>query len=851
MKGSRLFTPRRGSAAKVVLLALVALVALGAVTLYLLQSDSVPREPAGSVQAEPDVPAQSTRSLESVVPIPTATATATRSAAIPVEVPEEPVAVAEEVDPDDGEGEWVEVLCVLAEGGAPAAQVDVYALALDESLILRLQTAMASGTDIETLVRSVVEPVVTDENGAARVWTLVDRETALMAIGPDLMGYAQPGVQRGRVTIELTADYRMRLLVVDSDGVGVSGAVASARAVFGEQRADLITALTDGEGRADLKLPGQMIGQYTPGTLHVGVRGLFPKPVEQPLDLEAQDTRLELPPFGWALLSPTSADDAQPHVRLVLRATEPGSESATWPEQLEGLTGPDGSLRLGPIALGADLSATGSAVGSPVAWHAEGRGPTVPGETVHLALQRAAAFPLRARALNPAGEPFARALVQARLIEPNASSFRDVPVERLRTDRDGLFTWELPGQTVAGSAALLTVTRRGVDYSAQFAVPVADASGIDLGDLRFDEVPPVAKGRVVDADGTPIARASVQLEHTISNAGIRHTSIAARTRTGADGQFALRALITSGSVDLHVAAEGFVDSHHSLHGPTDVGDVTMAKAGGLRGRVVLGELSVPNLRVGAQTSRGGHFTSLREDGEFSIDGLGTDSWDVFLHGGSLLGGDLLLWNEVDFRAEDGSLDLGEVDLTGRLLRSEVIARNPAGSHLRELYFASVGPTDHFHSRSTAVGEGRHVLLHPPNLSEARVSADGYRTTPITLQAGRQELTLQPALEVVFQVQGAELVPPEVALVLHIVPSDPSQVRRSREIASGPQRMHVDQAGTYRLFLSVSRHGSFHGSDTRGEPHHTVEVLETTVPQEFEFALPAELLAEAQRLTSGD
>lgn len=842
------FGPRRGSAAKVILLALVA---VAAVALYLLRSDSDSRKAVAAVPAERDVTEEMTGTLESATPLPAATATAPRAAAMPVEVPAESIASAAEIGSDDAEGEWLEVLCVLAEGGAPAAQVDVYALALDESLILRLQTAMASGTDLETLVRSVVEPVVTDENGAARVWTLVDRETALMAIGPDLMGYAQTELPRGRVTIELTADHRMRVLVVDGDGVGVSGAVASARVAYGEHRADLITALTDGEGRADLKLPGQMVGQHSPGTLHVGVRGLFSKPVEQPLDLEAKDTRLELPPFGWALLSPTSADDAQPDVRLVLRATEPGSKSTAWPEQLEGLTGPDGSLRLGPIALGADLTATGSAVGSPVAWHAEGRGPTVPGETVHIALQRAAAFPLRARALNPAGEPFARALVQARLIEPDANSIGDVPVERLRTDRDGLFTWELPGQTVAGSAALLTVTRRGVDYSAQFAVPVAGASGIDLGDLRFEEVPPVAKGRVVDAEGKPIAGASVQLEHTVSKAGIRQTSIAARTRTGADGQFALRALITSGSVDLHVAAEGFVDSRHDLDGPTDVGDLTMAKAGGLRGRVILGELSVPNLRVGAHTPRSGQYTSLREGGEFSIDGLGTGSWDVVLHGGSLLGGDLVLWSKVDFRAEDGSLDLGEVDLTGRLLRSEVIARNPAGSPLRELYFASVGPTDHFHSRSMAVGEGRHVLLHPTNLSAARVSADGYRTAPITLQAGRQELTLQPALEVVFQVQGAELVPPEVALVLHILPSDPSQGSRSSEIASGPQRMHVDQPGTYRLFLSVSPHGSFHGPDTRADPHHTIEVLESTVPQEFELVLPEELLAEAQRLTNGD
>lgn len=843
------FGPRCGRAARAVLLVALALVAAA---IFLLRSNSAPRQTPAAPPASVAAPLPSDHTPVT----PAVAAAVSERASVVDDESNEAVPKAVEVEGDDDRDRvWFDVHCIRAHDGAPAPGIAVYAVPVDSAFGWNLMLSRAAGTELETFLRTVVDPVVTDASGRARVAAVLDRAMFVVASGSGLWGHAQLERLVRRVTIELTAELPLEVFVADADGAGVPGVVVSARVVQRLAARELATALTGADGRAKLKLSAKTPTQYPAGSLFVGVNGLFPEPLQVPLDFDAGEVRLQLPPHGWVKLSLEDALENQPALRLALQASEAGTPSATWGGELEGLAGPDAARVFGPVALGAHLIATGSALGaasrSASTWRAEDMGPALQGETVTVILRRNGALRLRGRALDFENQPIAKATLTARLFSRKDIPTGTGPGEELRTDAEGAFPWDLPPDTVPGSIALLTVKWRGTEHFAEFAVPADDPAGTDLGDVLFREVPLAVHGRVLDPGGTPILGAAVHLSGSSQDLFL---ATLAKTQSGADGRFAVRTRSPDGNLQVEISAPGFVAFQRSFVGPLDLGDVRLARAAGVSGRVLFGSLDNGGaLDVVADNGSGQrHRALLDPSGDFAIEEMGSGVWQVSLGGNTLLGGDVPLWSDVEFRAEEGALDLGTTDLAGRIRRTELLVRTGEGALVSELYLSRASSeVNVFRQKSSgSKPDGVHVVWHPAELTAARVSADGCRAAHVALLGTRQELTLQPALEVVLRVQGADQLPANVELSAHVMRPGLDPTSLVEEVSDGRATVFLSEVGTYGVRFQVFRTDAVWRLILPDVAHASFTPIESTGPQEFVLQLPPEVLADARRLAEG-
>lgn len=772
----------------------------------------------------------------------------------PADSAQDPTGEDVEADPQT----WVEVLCRYADRDAPAADVEVFPLSLSPELVVELEAALSSGTGLEQLLRSRVAPERTDAVGRAQVRLNSGADAFVAALAPGYSGFADPGPVTGEVRIELLRDQNPEVLVLDSNGAPVQGAVVSLCLPLGAERMDLVSCSTDSAGRGTISIAGQILKMEQGQGLLLRVKGLFEEPQEQPLDLEAELTRFQLPPFGWIEL--TCEPPAIPGEKLLVGLSRLGESVEAQGDGLEALLGPEAHLRLGPVALGQQFEARGSVVGSELPWLASGPGPEKPGESVALRLRRAAALQVQGLALGPDGQPLERVRIAAELLrlgEAQADSAQTVR-EQLRSDGEGRFTWDLPSETEGKSSARLSVSRRGVDFTAVFDLPKGASGTLDVGAIRFEEVPPLASGRILDPAGQAISGAACALiQAEPLGSGMSMDREIRSVRSDKQGRFTLRAPWVTGPFQLSLAAKGYATRELLVQQPGELGDITLQRAARLRGRVLLGPDAAPQgFQVLSYARANEQFqTPLDGEGRFALEDLATGTYQLFLRGGGLLGGDLNLWSAVEFSAEAGDLDLGTTDLSGRLLRTELHVVDPQGQLIPSIALATADVGTEFfnnwNSLELAQGQAGFVLWHSSDIQRAQVLATGYRSAYVEIAGGRIDLTLTPSLVAVLHINNFAAIPETVQLYARIESPDPERPNTVNPLTEANSKVFLELPGLYTFSFHVLPKNQYWSPPNGAAPSQQFELRDLPELQGFEFALPAELLEQARQLADGE
>jgi hypothetical protein len=759
---------------------------------------------------------------------------------------------------DEGEEQTlVEVLCRFADRDMPAADVEVFPLALTPELVVELETALTSGSGLEQLLRGRVNPVRTDALGHARVRVSSAEELAAVALAPGYSGISKGGPVTGQLRIELHREQRVEVLVLDSQGAPVEGAVVSLCVSVDTYRMDMLSCSTDSAGRGTIALAGQMLEAQQGQDLLLRVKGLFQEPQEQPLDLEAELARFQLPPCGWIELQcepPAASTEA-----LVVSLSRLDASGKPIGEGLEALMGPAGRLRLGPVALNQQFAAKGLVVGSEVPWLASGPGPVKSGESAVFKLSRGAVLQLRGLALGPDAQPMERARIAAELWRPEEAPQDpdEVTREQLRCDGEGRFTWDLPSDTRGATRARFTISRRGLIYTAEIPLPEESSGSVDVGAIRFQELPPLASGRVVDAAGQALRGVNCALMQVESwGAGISTQRELRAARSDQQGRFVLHAPWVSGPLELSLRAEGYATREIKLQQPGDLGDVTLQRAARLLGQVLLGSgAKTQEFHVLCYAQANERFqAALDEAGRFALGGLSAGTYRLSLGGGGLLGGDRPLWSAVEFSADSGDLDLGSIDLTGQLLRTDLRVQDPSGAAITSIALASPDPGTQFfnnwNSLELAQGQTSYLLWHASDIQRARVQATGFRSAFVELAGGRVDLTLTPALVAELRLSNFAQIPKGLRLYAYLRGLDPGSPGTVQPLTQASSRVYFELPGTYTVTFQVLPQNEFWSSPSSEGPRQQFELLDLAKPQAFEFELPAELLAEAQQLVNG-
>lgn len=155
---------------------------------------------------------------------------------------------------------------------------------------------------------------------------------------------------------------------------------------------------------------------------------------------------------------------------------------------------------------------------------------------------------------------------------------------RAVTAADG--TYRVPG--IDASAAQVMVTARADGYADLARQIHGPTSGVQTLDLEL-EIGRTARGRIVDAQGRPVAGASV-LALAMAVDGRMNPRLEVSTRSALDGRFELAHMAPGFRPTLYVEKEGYgalgVDFPDESPEVTDFGDLVLSRPASLRGRVV-------------------------------------------------------------------------------------------------------------------------------------------------------------------------------------------------------------------------------------------------------------------------
>jgi hypothetical protein len=732
---------------------------------------------------------------------------------------------------------------------------------------IAIQRGLTSGESIESLVRSLGPSFLCDAEGRTEVRARDREGTALAAIAPGLFGTLDPDEgQLESVTLELHPLHALEVRVLHADGAPASGTLASLAWQSGSHRSDVLTARCDAEGRARILVPRAIFRDMPIEGMVIAAMGLFREPVFQPLHEEEgafAPVELRLPACGSVALRLRPGAVAPRELYCQLSRIGEGGEEEGGDEApgLGGKLGPDG-LQLRPVEIGLALEARASATGSRLLWKARGTGPSAAGECVELLLEPPAAVKLLGRALDESGRPLARSTLRGTLetaLDPTGSE----PVEeRIASDEEGRFSWELPADLSSEVRASLRLRRRGIELTARLKLPAVLAGEHDLGSVVLSAPPLLARGRLIDASGAPVPGARIQLLRSRPTAAWHQEEVRrVSTRSGEDGRFALQALPPEGELSLRATAPGFLPSTRDIQVGEEVGDWTLGRQGGVRGRILLDpDIPASELRVEAtpfssvSSLRGP--VSLQADGSFHMEGLGLVPYRFKLEAEPWAGPGLVLWERVLLGAEavGAELDLGTFDARGRLASTRLRIEDASGRLVRDIHIESPmeiqGPGAHamnlrYSFGGLSPGEEEYRVWHLREGSSGEVFAHRFRRVPMEFDGGRHHLTMRPALPVRIDLEEFGRLPAGVSLAVKLSPSEGEGRSHFLPMAQGTGEFHLDAAGTYRLGFYLGSGGSF-GFEHSSEGQ-SIAVLELPELQTFRVAIPPDLLARAEEM----
>lgn len=620
------------------------------------------------------------------------------------------------------------------------------------------------------------------------------------------------------VVIELARAVHLEVLVVDERRAPVGGIPVAYRALSRGTGHSLAEAVTGPDGLARLPHLQEEIARAGSERQHVVALGLPLEPTVQvefdPGTPPDEPLLLVLPATGTVeveVLDPAGAPFPD-GLQVALQKQMPPEQRARYSQQgmihqsylgMRWVEVRDGIARFELVGLGLTLECGADFERTMEMQSITAPGPVRAGETVRLTLQqtqRHAAF--TGRLIGADGAALASQYVHWRTY--GAGSPRRVSHGSIRTGADGSFRVPCNTASIAQRVGVLafTLQQTGTQLDLAFAtlpnpLPTQDH---DLGVIAAG-TPVFVAGRALAPDGGPALGAYGSVE-ALAPPQDGTAGFLADLQWSADesGRFVITGPLPAGRYRLQGSVskrpEWKLPPIEFEAGAADL-ELRFTTATSVRGRLVADAgIELENFSVGLAFARTGKDRSAwnvnaRADGSFVI--------QPRAEGGAKLTvttpmGEPVLERDDVIVAAGAALDLGDLDLRGRLQRTQLAL---IGAHGEEIQEASIWTAQSHQPAPWFTAETSRfprALVTAPG-ARLLISAAGYGVTEVLLQGGAQTATLRPAsqLQICYAGLPAERV---WALSLEHAPA----VGEARFSPPGDPRICDATAGTIELSL---------------------------------------------------
>lgn len=717
--------------------------------------------------------------------------------------------------------------------------------------------------------------VRTDAAGGAVLDTRLDRACVVVARAPGVLGRARfERDEQGLRQIELWPDATLDVLVLGPQGAPVAALqVALSVRSFNAFSAQHFER-TDDAGRARVEHVGLLLAQHE-GSWCVEPAGLFDEQARVMLDRSAlpQDVVvLHTTAFGAVELRAWDASGGPlKDGTASLYPLAPGADPSAHRSILHRPSGlvraiTNGAARFEPVRVGGELELAISQ-GDDSAQILRIRAPASQGEVVQAEFRDArGAVVLLVRLVDEQGAPLADREISC-IYAAGGDLGADESRSTLSTDAEGRLRFPLGSERASGLQRSLKLTLRDADSnqrSGQLELAAAYAAGEhDLGDVRLNYPPCVAAGRVLDAQGAPVAGAAV-LASFVQSRPRGGGSGSARILSRADGSFEVRAEWDCDEVNLSASHElALAPRVRAPRGAQGI-DLVLLESGWIEGRLLLdpsvatAELRVLVHRAGESHEpdwnvRQRHTAKLQPDGAFKIAPLEPGSYDLHVAGTSY--SDALL-SVPSFKVLSGAgcddPRLARIDLRGKLtaFRLELVPPDPSDAVLGELEVRPL--VDGAEPFELSIRQGNVSIVVPGPAAKVAINVSGFRPEVLERVSADTRVKLRRGPLVRLRAPSDAPLPAAPMFVkasLAPVGStgpgydhyQASVFDRNRELA-----LHAPGAGEFVIRWSIEERTENSVSTwTCNVPdEQRITVLESDVEQIFEIRWPAEALAQA-------
>lgn len=704
----------------------------------------------------------------------------------------------------------------------------------------------------------------------------------IVAWAPGLLGserIALPDPLDTPARLELHPDWGVTAEVVHADGQPAAGV----RLMLALQNAS-VSSETDAAGRVRYEHVGYVCA--TSGArARLGVDLLL----EPALTLEfasqpAEPVRFRLPALGGVALTVLDTD-RQPvadGTQLELGLVRPGEARDVSPfapdrraRRFELARG--GSARFEHVQLGHELELIVRLPAAVAERKSYFLGPTRAGEWLeHTLVLEQDQSVLEFRALEAPGRPLVETELEL-LLSLRASFTRNEHAQQARTDAEGRFRLELPGELQEHDSRNLRVLARDASLGARVDLGRSFPPGlVSMGDLLLESAPLLVAGRVVDASGAGVSGAAIELEQAITEdeEGRRFwywEELPQELVSGPDGAFALHALLDAKELRLRARMGDGGSARVRTAVGTSALELRLERSGSLAGFLLLAS-SVPTAALGLALAP--------EQAESQADVQPSDTQLFDLHtdepqpgalepdGSFALGGLLPGRYRFSVRTESGA-PLAEIPAV--VIESGQECRDPrlqgldlrASLHARRFTLLFPAPVSRLQGTlqyhpSGEPGALRHLGFHENPFVlvtelarfDGVLAVPGHRSVRLEDVGGDREIALIPALRVRL------VLPPEVAL-----PEPPTYLKAALAPLDDPHRIDwgaeifderrealssAPAPGTLKVVWLLERrsNGGAMASTLSIEPEQRVQVLDVGYEQRFELEVDPAALAAA-------
>jgi hypothetical protein len=730
-------------------------------------------------------------------------------------LPEVAAGAAERVEAPLAAGRPVRV--VRAADGSPVAGAVVRYLGEREWAKTRWERP-TSGRDAEWLLERFGRRFRADRDG--RLFVPDGERATVDGAGPELWGWRAldaDGESAGRgtepIVLALERELVLRARVVDADGRPVEGADV----VLGADQngtAILRTVATGRDGRvrivgADRRIERQAARSRISLAVDV-VAWEPPRVVLDPAHLPEDEVELVVPPTGTVEVRFVDGEGALVSVdsSAALDVRDPAARSGSGGRSgsLRSARVTDGVARFPLVAVGASLRLHALSFDGRPPRFLDVEGPTRAGECVVVPVAVDTSLPMLVMHLErPDGSPLVDADVTLRMGDSRSDNLR-------RTDGAGRLTW-IAWTRDANPPRALTLRAHddGRLLRATVALPAPLRRGEnDLGRVELALVTPFVAGRVLDANGEPVAGAGVVALERVGDAWRRLPQGATGSR--ADGGFALYGKFAGARHAVSASAPGWAESPRVAFAPPASGlELRLRSGGAIAGALLCGEAVAPGsvrlVLAGFDDGEARTWTaSASMDGAFAFHDLPVGLYEL----SAVSQSDRTTLATVAGIAVAGGAEtrdprLAPWDLRGRFTRIALDVRDAAGARVDDLraWWRRTGGEDAWTEIDVEASRVELITATPP--LDVLLIAPG--TDPLELQAvaASRDVVLKAGapLELVLA-GGMPALPPAVRLGVTIRTAAPDGGRMVLQSAEfDPHGVaRVDVAPDRELELTV-------------------------------------------------